>query len=116
MAYLADTELRNGDAEKALDLLQKAVRLNRDIRIVHLDLGIVYAQQKRNQEALAEYRAAIKLDPEQTDAHFRLGRLYQVMGNTVAANQEFEKVRTIHQKSTDDALQKMSGGPPPLKP
>jgi hypothetical protein len=28
---------------------------------------------------------AVELDPAQPDAHFRLGRLYQTMGNTLAA-------------------------------
>jgi len=116
LAYLGDTELRSGDSEKSFDLLQKAVRLNRDIRVAHVDLGSIYLLRKRYPEALAELRLAVKLDPEQPDAHFRLGRLYQVMGNTVAAKQEFAKVQSIHQKSTDDALQKMTGGPPPLKP
>jgi len=42
--------------------------------------------------------------------------LYQAMGNTSAANQEFAKVRELHKKAEDDLLEKMSGSPPPLQP
>ena len=60
--------------------------------------------------------AAVKLDPAQPDTHFRLGRLYQAMRNTSAANQEFAKVRELHNKAEEDLSEKMSGSPPPLKP
>jgi len=58
----------------------------------------------------------VKLDPAQPDTHFQLGRLYQALGNTTAANQEFAKVRELHKKADDDLLEKMSGSPPPLQP
>ena len=116
LAYLGDLELRNGNAEKSLDLLHRAIRVNPEIRIAHVDLGAIYVEQKRYPEALAEFRTAVKLDPNQPDAHFRLGRLYQAMGNASAAKEEFAKVNSIHQKSSTDALEKLSGSPPPLKP
>jgi tetratricopeptide (TPR) repeat protein len=97
-------------------LLKKAVQLNTTIRIAHADLGAIYAEQKRYQEALGEFQVAVKLDPDQPDTHFRLGRLYQAMGNASAANQEFAKVRELHKKTEDDLLEKMSGSPPPLQP
>jgi len=73
-------------------------------------------EQKQYAEALAALKRAVKLDPAQPDTHFRLGRVYQVMGNTAAANQEFAKVRELHKKADEDLLEKMSGAPPPLKP
>lgn len=41
---------------------------------------------------------AVELDPAQPDAHFRLVRLYQAMGNTPPAQKEFAKVRELHEK------------------
>jgi TolA-binding protein len=58
----------------------------------------------------------VRLDPAQPDTHFRLGRLFQAMGNGTAANAEFAKVRELHQKAEDAVQEKMSGAPPPLKP
>lgn len=116
LAYLGDIEMRNGNAEKALDLLQRATRLKNDIRLAYTDLGIIYFEKKDYPNATVALRKAIALDPEHPEAHYRLGRLYTAMGNTTAAKQEFDKVRSIHQKVSDEALEKMSGSPPPLKP
>ena len=116
MAYLGDIQMKKDDTEKAAILLKKSVQLNTGIRVAHADLGVIYAERKRYQEALAEFQLAVKLDPDQPDTHFRMGRLYQAMGNTSAANQEFAKVRELHRKTEDDLLEKMSGSPPPLQP
>ena len=86
-----------------------------DIRIAYLDIGGILTEQKRFPEAINALQHAEKLDPAQPDAHFRLGRVYQVMGNTVAAQKEFDKVRELHQKA-DDVASKMSTAPPPLHP
>src|SRR5947199_379334 len=56
LAYLGDVELRSGNPEKALELLRRAIRVSPEIRLVHVDLGIIYAQQKHYPEALAEFR------------------------------------------------------------
>jgi len=108
--------MKKDDLDKAARLLKQAVQLNAGIRIAHADLGAIYAEQKRYQEALAEFQVAVKLDPDQPDTHFRMGRLYQTMGKPSAANQEFAKVRELHKKTEDDLFEKMSGSPPPLKP
>jgi Flp pilus assembly protein TadD len=67
-------------------------------------------QQKRYPEALAALQHAAKLDPTQPDAHFRLGRLYQAMGQSADADREFAKVRELHQKA-DDLASKMQKSP-----
>ena len=65
-------------------------------------------------EAAAALLHAEKLDPTQPDAHFRLARVYQAMGNTVDARKEFAKVRELHQKAGDDVASKMPNPSPPL--
>jgi Tfp pilus assembly protein PilF len=57
---------------------------------------------------------AVELDPAQPDAHFRLGRLYQTMGNTLAAQKEFAGVRELHEKEDEAVAAKTSTAPPPL--
>ncbi|HEV1993493.1 MAG TPA: tetratricopeptide repeat protein, partial [Candidatus Acidoferrum sp.] len=116
LAYLGDIEMKSGNLEKAVLSLKKAVQLKADIHIAYADLGAIFMEQKHYPDALAALQRAVKLDPAQPDTHFRLGRLYQAMGNTPAANQEFAKVRELHQKTSEDILEKMSGSPPPLQP
>jgi tetratricopeptide (TPR) repeat protein len=107
LAYLADIAFKNNESEKALPLLQKVVKQRNDIRIAYVDLGAILTQQKRYTEALAALKRAVKLDPSQPDAHFRLGKLHQTMGNMTAAEQEFAKVRELHEKQNEDVASKM---------
>ena len=41
--------------------------------MAHLDLGIVYAEAGRNDEALRELKTAEALKPDDVSAHYRLG-------------------------------------------
>ncbi|MGH9743852.1 MAG: tetratricopeptide repeat protein, partial [Candidatus Acidiferrum sp.] len=67
-----------------------------------------------NQAALASLKRAVELDPEQPDAHYRLGRVYQAMGDRAAAQKQFTKVSELHTKAEEDVARKMSAAPPPL--
>ncbi|MFH1397533.1 MAG: tetratricopeptide repeat protein [Candidatus Omnitrophota bacterium] len=42
---------------------------------LHMQLGYVYASFDRTEEALREYRSALKIDPNNRDLHFNLGYL-----------------------------------------
>jgi tetratricopeptide (TPR) repeat protein len=116
LAYLADIELKNNEAAKALPLLQKVVKQRNDIRIAYVDLGAILTQQKRYAEALAALQQAVKLDPAQPDGHFRLGRLYQATGDMPAAQKEFATVRELHEKQNEDVSSKMPAPKPQLPP
>jgi tetratricopeptide (TPR) repeat protein len=107
LTYLADIAMKNNEPDKALPLLQKVVKQRNDIRIAYVDLGAILTQQKRYAEALAALKQAVKLDPSQPDAHFRLGKLHQAMGNMTGAEQEFAKVRELHEKQNEDVASKM---------
>jgi tetratricopeptide (TPR) repeat protein len=108
LVYLADIAMKNNEPEKALPLLQRVVKQRSDIRIAYVDLGAILTQQKRHPEALAALKQAVKLDPSQPDAHFRLGKLYQTMGDMTAAGREFATVRELHEKQNEDVASKMA--------
>jgi len=109
MAYLGDIELRNGNADKALGLLQKATELNPKLRVALVDLGVILTEQKKYEEALAALLRAEKLDPGQPDVHYRLGRLYQAMGKAAEAQKEMARVKELHEKDEEDLARKMAG-------
>lgn len=107
LAYLGDIAMQKGDDEQALKLLRKAARLQNDNRLAYLDIGAILEDRRQYSEALAPLRRAIEIDPTQPDAHFRLGRAYQLLGNRAAADKEFAEVRKLKQKQAEDLASKM---------
>lgn len=95
MVYLADTNMKMNHPEVALPLIQKAIRLDPEIELAHLDLGILYADAGRRDDALRELKVAAKLSPNDVNPHWRLARLYQAMGRKDEANIEFLKTSSL---------------------
>jgi tetratricopeptide (TPR) repeat protein len=110
MIYLGDTEMQMSHPEIAEPLLEKALRIDAGRELAHLDLGIVYADAGRRDDALREMKEASRLVPEDINVHWRLGRLLKAMGKTDEAKAEFEKASSITQAADNALIDKMSGG------
>jgi len=108
MLYLADSEIQLEQTQAAEPLLIKALKLNPASSMGHLDLGIAYSETKRNDDALRELRAAIKLAPEDVTAHFRLAQLYRSLGKPAEAKIEFDKAKGINTATNNALLYVMS--------
>jgi len=63
----------SGNVSAAEDEYQQAIKLDRNNVIAHYDLGTVYDKQGNTTRAVAEYRAALVVDPTFADALFNLG-------------------------------------------
>jgi tetratricopeptide (TPR) repeat protein len=107
LAYLGDIEWKNNHPDAAIPFLQRAIRGKKDLRIAYVDLGAIYSQKKQYKEAQAALAQAVALDPNQPDAHYQLGRLYQAQGNSAAAARELSKVRELHAKADQPLAGKM---------
>ena len=83
--------------EVALPLIQKTIRIDPRVELAHLDLGILYVNDGRRDDALRELKVAAKLSPDDVNVHWRLGRLYQAMGRKDEANAEFQKTQQLDQ-------------------
>jgi tetratricopeptide (TPR) repeat protein len=117
MAYLADAEIQLNQMEQAVPLLQHAAKLSPALQLAHLDLGIVYAEDGKQDAALREFETAEKLDADNVDVHWRLGRLYHSMGRNEEARAQFDKARGLNKAADDRNYQRMSGSPPkPIEP
>jgi len=46
-----------------------------------MELGKIFEKAKRNSDALTEYQAVVRLDPDNPDGYFLLARLYDRLGN-----------------------------------
>jgi tetratricopeptide (TPR) repeat protein len=108
MLYLADSNMQMNHMDDARLLLEKLVQINPDVYMEHLDLGIVYADAGRKQDALRELQTAIKLDPKNVSAHWRLGRLYRSMGQIPEAKAEFDKASSLNKAEDERLLKVMS--------
>ena len=72
--------------------------MKNDIRLAYVDRGAVLMQQKQYTEGVAASRRAVELDPPRPDAHYRLGRVYQAMGDSKESQKQFAKVHELHKK------------------
>lgn len=103
LVHLADIQVQLNHPEAAFPLFEKALRLDPALELAHLDLGILYADDGRREDALRELKIAAKLAPTDINVHWRLGRLFRSMGKTEDAKAEFDKASTLT-KAADEAL------------
>lgn len=85
-------------------LLQKAISLDGSLAEAHLQLGILYSDQRAYDKSLPEYTRALELAPKLPDAHYRLGQYYVHAGEKDHAQQEFaiyQKLQAEHQAAVD---------------
>lgn len=103
LAYLGDVKMKLQDPNSALTILEKVIVVDPGLELAHLDLGILYSDAGRRDEALRQLVAAEKIDPEDVSVHWRLARLYQATGKKDEAKAEFIKTRDLH-KTTDETV------------
>jgi protein O-GlcNAc transferase len=66
--------------QAALDLIGRAIRVNPTVAAFHCNLGLVYHELKKLDEAVASYQRALDLKPDYAKAHSNLGLALQVQG------------------------------------
>jgi tetratricopeptide (TPR) repeat protein len=108
MLYLADTKIRMNKMDDARPLLEQIQKTDPDIAMQHLDLGIVYADEGRKQDARTEFETAIRIAPSNVNAHYRLARLYRSMGMTAESKVEFDKANSLNKAEDERLLKVMS--------
>jgi tetratricopeptide (TPR) repeat protein len=116
MVYLADTNMRLNHTENVASLLEKAIKANPEIELAHLDLGILYADGGRKDEALRELQLAARLTPGDINVHWRLARLYQSMGRKEEAKAEFDKTSGLQKAAAETVFNKLHNAQAKGKP
>ena len=79
-------------------LLKNATALDPSNADIHLQLGILYNDRQQEAESLFEYRAALRLNPDLAEAHFRLGRYYVHAGESRQAQVELDRFKQLQQQ------------------
>jgi len=83
--------LRAGDRVLAMDLLLKAEKEDPENPRVHYNLGIAYLGKDLGDKAEQQFKEAIRLKSDYSEAYNYLGRIYLYRGETEAAIQCFQK-------------------------
>ena len=83
-----------------------AVTVNNDV--AHVDLGAALNVQGRTDEALAEYRAAVRINPDRPQIHFNLGLIYRGAEKHSEALAEFREA--IRLDADNAAAHSAAGG------
>jgi len=108
VAYLADSKMKLNDPKAALPLLEKAIYINPNVALAHIDLAAIYADSGRRNDALRELKVAAKLSPNDVKVHYRLARLYQAMGRKDEAKIEFEKTKTLNEAADTSVFSQLN--------
>jgi len=80
-------------------LLKRAVELDPKFSEAQLQMGNLYSDQKKYSDSVPHYEAALALNADLADAHYRLGQAYVHLGKRDEAQQQlqiYQKLRAQH--------------------
>jgi len=86
-------EIMKFEPDKALAMLEEAVKIDRGLAKAHFLLGKIHTAENRYMAAIDAYQEAIRYDPDSTDTFFNIGFVYAATGNYERAEHSF--LRTI---------------------
>lgn len=99
---LGDAYARMEKFDEAENALKQSIWLNESFTGSYLLMGEIELKKGDLELAAGFLERALKLDPQNSYAHYALGRAYQRMGRTEEANRHFEITRTLRQTKTAD--------------
>jgi Flp pilus assembly protein TadD len=91
--------LRKGMPAQATVSLEKAKKREPDKASIREALGIAYFRLQRWDEAEAEFRALLELQPTEDYAHYALGRVLEKQGRDQEANGHYKLASSLRPQS-----------------
>jgi len=93
--------LQNGDGERSIELIGRAVSLQPSDGRYHANLGRAYVAMDNPLSAIECYRQAIKLSPEDGDVHSDLGVALFDQGDKAGGEVSFQEALKINPESVE---------------
>jgi len=104
LVYKGEIQLRRNDAAGAIESLQSALKSDSDSAIAHYHLGLAYAQQRDLHRAESEWREAVRLKPDMTEAQRLIAGLEINRGEIDAVMQTAEQIIQAQPYAADGFL------------
>lgn len=93
--YYYGRSLRERKQNGAEKYLVKSIELKPDFAPAHFELGLLYEDNRRDQDAIHQYELSAQCAPDLLKAHYHLARLYQKAGRNALAQKEFQAVKAL---------------------
>ncbi|HZD75414.1 MAG TPA: tetratricopeptide repeat protein [Acidobacteriaceae bacterium] len=97
---LGDAAAKRGDTKTAFSEYSRAVELQPNDADALVELGKVLMTMNQNDKAQATFEQAVKADPSNTVARYRLSMLYRRQGKTAEADQQMAEYKTYKEMSS----------------
>jgi len=101
IAFGAQAYTQTGYWRSSTTLFTRTLSVTERNFIIHNNFGVALMEEKRNDEALAQYAEALKIDPNYSDAHANLGHALLCMGRYDECLQHLQKAMELQPKRAD---------------
>jgi Flp pilus assembly protein TadD len=98
---LAVIAIRHGRPDEAINLCDRAVRLERSNALFLSTLGVAHAEAGHADEATRCFKRALKERPDYAEAHYNLGKVYAGIGKRIEAERCYTRARRLDPKRAD---------------
>jgi tetratricopeptide (TPR) repeat protein len=109
--YYAMTLWRQGEAQPETaewaeieSLLKSTVLLDPQNADAHFQLGILYANQRKYNDAITQYEQALEIDRDTAAIHYRLGQALARTGAARRAREEFAQFERMHAREVEETV------------
>ncbi len=106
LVYKGQIQIRRNDPSGAIDSLQSALRTDAENAVAHFQLGNAFAEQHNENRAESEWREAVRIRPDMTDAQRELAGLELRRGDVEAVLQTAQQIIKAEPGSPDGFILK----------
>ena len=106
LVYKGQIQIRRNDPSGAIDSLQNALRTDAENAVAHFQLGNAFAEQHNENRAESEWREAVRIRPNMTDAQRSLAGVELRRGDVDAVLQTAQQIIKAEPASPDGFILK----------
>ncbi|WP_432736738.1 tetratricopeptide repeat protein [Maridesulfovibrio sp. FT414] len=110
LSRLGAEALFNNDQDDAYSLFEAALKVNRDNHTALKGLGIIFSERSEYKRAIAKFRHYLRLVPDDAEARYQLGEIYNFLGRDSDALMQYRLAERAIRKQGGKKLLKSNTG------